>query len=373
MDCRRILTLLLFALALFVPSVVSAAIFVRTNCDAVSGPTTSDVCYDIAQEQWQRFDGVSWVSITGANDHGLLDADSLDDDDHLIYVRATDSAGAPAAGSCLRNNHILTDTTGEEPYFCSDGVGGNPRKFSLLGNKYDQFSDGTNAASATGNETFLFEDSADLDFTVTAGATDKVTGIVKNDAITFAKIQNITDARLLGRSAGSAGDTQEITVGSGLTLSGGALTSTAGGGTFVRKTASQIRNASATDPPGNDTHLLINIPANETWEVKFVIHYSSSAVADVRTDFSYPTGAAGRIGLRSGDAGGGSTTSTIITGTDSVNMVLNGSGSQDMAIIYVLIRNGGTAGDLQFRWSQNTSEATNTTVFEDSYLVAIKR
>jgi hypothetical protein len=51
------------------------------------------------------------------------------------------------------------------------------------------------------------------------------TSQIDNDAVTYAKIQNITDARLLGRSAGSSGDCQEITVGSGLSLSGGALTS----------------------------------------------------------------------------------------------------------------------------------------------------
>ena len=51
-----------------------------------------------------------------------------------------------------------------------------------------------------------------------------------NDQVTYAKIQNVTDARLLGRSAGSAGDVQEITVGTGLSLSGGALTATATGG-----------------------------------------------------------------------------------------------------------------------------------------------
>lgn len=49
---------------------------------------------------------------------------------------------------------------------------------------------------------------------------------IENDAVTYAKIQNVTDARLLGRSAGSAGDAQEITVGTGLLLSAGALTST---------------------------------------------------------------------------------------------------------------------------------------------------
>lgn len=56
------------------------------------------------------------------------------------------------------------------------------------------------------------------------------TADIDNDAVTYAKIQNVTDARLLGRSAGSSGDAQEITVGSGLSLSAGALTATGGGG-----------------------------------------------------------------------------------------------------------------------------------------------
>ena len=42
-------------------------------------------------------------------------------------------------------------------------------------------------------------------------------------AVLFDRMQQIADGRLLGRSAGSAGDIQELTVGSGLTLSGGVL------------------------------------------------------------------------------------------------------------------------------------------------------
>ena len=51
---------------------------------------------------------------------------------------------------------------------------------------------------------------------------------IDNDVVTYAKIQNVTDARLLGRSAGSSGDVQEITVGTGLSLSGGSLTAIGG-------------------------------------------------------------------------------------------------------------------------------------------------
>ena len=63
---------------------------------------------------------------------------------------------------------------------------------------------------------------------VTGSGTGSFAATIANDAVTFAKMQNITDVRLLGRSAGSSGDCQEITVGSGLSLSGGALTATGG-------------------------------------------------------------------------------------------------------------------------------------------------
>ena len=52
-------------------------------------------------------------------------------------------------------------------------------------------------------------------------STGVATGDIVNDAVTFAKMQNISTARLVGRSAAGSGDVEEITVGSGLTLSGG--------------------------------------------------------------------------------------------------------------------------------------------------------
>lgn len=74
--------------------------------------------------------------------------------------------------------------------------------------------------------------SGDQTITLTGDVTGSGTGTfaatIANDAVTYAKIQNVTDARLLGRSAGSAGDVQEITVGSGLSLSGGSLTASGG-------------------------------------------------------------------------------------------------------------------------------------------------
>lgn len=55
---------------------------------------------------------------------------------------------------------------------------------------------------------------------------------IANDSVTYAKIQNVADNRLLGRSAGSSGDVQEITMDSNMQLSGGVLSAV---GTSVRR------------------------------------------------------------------------------------------------------------------------------------------
>jgi hypothetical protein len=87
------------------------------------------------------------------------------------------------------------------------------------GNQTITLPDATGTVILSGH-TFTGDVTATLD-------TDGSTALtIANDAVTFAKFQNITDNRLLGRSAGSSGDMQEITVGTGLSLSSGTLTST---------------------------------------------------------------------------------------------------------------------------------------------------
>ena len=68
--------------------------------------------------------------------------------------------------------------------------------------------------------------SADFAFTPTTfliKAAAVTTAKIANSNVTYAKIQDVADARLLGRSQGAAGVVQELTVGSNLTLSAGAL------------------------------------------------------------------------------------------------------------------------------------------------------
>jgi len=61
---------------------------------------------------------------------------------------------------------------------------------------------------------------------VTASGPGSATATIANDSVTFSKMQNISTSRLLGRSTASSGDIEELTIGTGLSLSSGNLSST---------------------------------------------------------------------------------------------------------------------------------------------------
>lgn len=67
---------------------------------------------------------------------------------------------------------------------------------------------------------------------VLTNATGLPTAGLVDDAVTYAKIQNVTTSRLLGRATGGSGNTEEITLGTNLSFTGTTL-NVAGGGTVT--------------------------------------------------------------------------------------------------------------------------------------------
>jgi hypothetical protein len=91
----------------------------------------------------------------------------------------------------------------------------------------------------TGNQTITLSGdvtgSGATSITTTIAANAVTTSKIANTAVTFAKIQNINTNRLLGRSSAGSGSVEEISIGSGLSLSGGTLSASGGGGSAVWK------------------------------------------------------------------------------------------------------------------------------------------
>lgn len=125
------------------------------------------------------------------------------------------------------------------------------------------------SASTTGN---VADITAANDFEVlrrsgtSLGFGQVATGGVADDAITYAKIQNITAAsRLLGRgSAAGAGNVEEITLGAGLAMTGTVLSSTATGNVDHNGTgvANQVAYFIDADTIGSDACLTLDATNN---------------------------------------------------------------------------------------------------------------
>lgn len=74
-----------------------------------------------------------------------------------------------------------------------------------------------------------------VNFNGSADATSS--GTIVNDAVTYAKMQNVSAAsKILGRGDSGSGDVEEITLGSGLTMTGTTLSASGGGGGAGTKT-----------------------------------------------------------------------------------------------------------------------------------------
>jgi hypothetical protein len=84
---------------------------------------------------------------------------------------------------------------------------------------------GTSSGTNTGDQTIT------LTSDVTGSGTGSFAATIANDAVTYAKMQNVSAAsRLLGRGDSGSGDPQEITLGANLTMTGTTLAATGGGG-----------------------------------------------------------------------------------------------------------------------------------------------
>lgn len=176
----------------------------------------------------------------------------------------------------------------------------------------------------------------------------------------------------------------DITVGGDLSINGTILTDldVTGdfqahgiGARFIKYKATDL-NRLSTATPANDPDLVVPLLANATYLFKLVAMWGSPAAADFRSGWNFPTGSTGLkycLGPASGATSRDST--TMRTGvhalTSNVDYGADATGYTGV-LEHGMIVTAATAGDLNYKWSQTTSTASNTTLSFCSFLEVIR-
>jgi hypothetical protein len=133
----------------------------------------------------------------------------------------------------------------------------------------------------------------------------------------------MSTARLLGRTTASTGAIEEITVGSGLTLSGGSLTATGSGGTVTATAGSLTSNAVVLGAGTTDTKVVAGVTTDGTSKLNLGVAGSSVGAVVLANATSGtitvqpPTGALGTVTLTAPATTGTIALTSQITGTNS--------------------------------------------------------
>ncbi len=137
---------------------------------------------------------------------------------------------------------------------------------------------------------------------------------------------------------------------------------------ITRKTSDETVNNSTTLQ--NDNHLLASVASNTTYHFKFVVIHIGNGTADFKAAITVPTGTALLWGMTNArvteDSALGGAKAVDVSGTpiamqgDTIRIIQEFTGTA---------RVGGTSGNLQLQWTQNTATVVNTIVKADSFLM----
>lgn len=191
------------------------------------------------------------------------------------------------------------------------------------------------------------------------------TWTIDNGVVTYAKMQDVSATnRLLGRATAGAGDVEEITIGSGLSVSGTTLSALGAPIAVVTKTADESVTSSTTLQ--DDDHLTYTLDANKHYYIELILLWSrSNTSANVDTAKYGMTGSSVGILRRMSNALVALTdgTSTISSGNTFMNVGTTGNVFSDNAIA-TFRTTASTA--ITFRWAQISSSATGSTLRKGS-------
>lgn len=136
---------------------------------------------------------------------------------------------------------------------------------------------------------------------------------------------------------------------------------------------SQTSRASTTTMT-NDPDLFLGLAGSASYTINGVIFYdgATASSSDIKWTFTVPSGSNGQYYVAHQNLSGAFTGAFQSNWTDTLSANTNGVGSIMCMAIQGIIQTGGSTGNLRLQWAQNSSNATNTHVNAQSYLVATR-
>ena len=182
------------------------------------------------------------------------------------------------------------------------------------------------------------------------------TWTIDSGVVTYAKLQDVSATnRLLGRATAGSGDAEEITIGSGLSLSGTTLSALAPTA-IVTKTADETVTSSTTLQ--DDDHLEYALVSGRNYYMILQLligRVNTSGSGDLKV--AIDGNSMGYIG------------NTLANSTTALTSVISTNADVPRTQQYLLSFKATTNHTMKVRWAQNTLSTTGTRVFKGSQLI----